>query len=264
MIDSLEIPKGSIPSSDTFLGKSLPLNLMPKFFSFQNDEVKFGLSALSKWAHAGNETETAGVLFEDLTGKLRFRDITEGGDAGVEIHINNLTHLGPDKARQELQRIAHVQSLYDLHEDRFVLLPEMNADDVPLAKEIHKEQGKKLYGSVHVHPSGNPPNGHDLALLLFDRADTGDSMKGVIAGDKHYIMAASKDTPDFALEATKDFKSTTMHDFAEVIDNETKQLIHSGIPTKSALMQSLIKACQLNLVGLYEGNVQTNIYRKIV
>lgn len=249
-----EAPK-EIISSEKFLRQNLPVDQMPPFFSFQNDEVKFGLVALSKWAKAAGGKETAGVIYTDATENMRFRHTNIGIETGVSIYNHDLSKLTPVRAQERLVEISNSNKA------AFVLLPEGCPNDTKLNERIITETGKKIDGSVHVHPSGNPPNGHDLAILLFARKD---SIKGVVAGDKHYLMVASKDTPNHDIQPTKDNKSTTMHDFGAKIDEETIQLIiKSDIPTPIAVMQSLIKHCRLNKVGLYEGDLETNIYRKI-
>jgi hypothetical protein len=261
MIDLLEIPKGVVPFSEKFLGQTLSIDQMPNFFSFQSSEIRYGLQALSKWARAAGGKETAGVIYESANENMRFRHITIGSESDVNIFIHDLSKLTPVNARNELQTIAHYDTFSQKAEDKFVLLPEDCQNNLILSKRIIIEKGKKLDGSIHVHPSGNPPNGHDLALLLFNRDEP---MKGVIAGDKHYVMVASKTTPNYDIQPTNKNMSTTMHDFGDEIDNETDKLIAAEIPVPIAIMQSLVKHCRLNSVGLYEGSLETNIYRKIV
>lgn len=249
-----------IPSPDKFIGQNLAANQMPAFFSFQSDEIRYGFLALSKWSKEAGGKETAGVVYEDINGNMRFRHITIGTKTVVGISIQDLSHKSVTDVRKELSYISSAVEYSKSDRNSFVLLPESFNDDVSLIKGVIFEKGKKIYGSTHVHPSDNPPNGVDLALLIFARTD---NIKGVITGDKHYLMVTTKDTPNYDILPSKDNKSSTMHDYGYEIDRETRKLISSGIPTQAAIMQSLIKYCQLNSVTLYEGDLETNIYRKI-
>ena len=69
MNDFFEIPKGVVPSSEKFLGQTLSINQMPSTFSFQSNEIKYGLQQLSKWSRAAGGKETAGVIYEGTNKK---------------------------------------------------------------------------------------------------------------------------------------------------------------------------------------------------
>lgn len=255
---SVKETPGSLIASDEFLDKNLPLEEMPQFFSFQSEEIRFGLQALSKWSEKSGGKETAGVIYNDTSPQKRFKDIAIGTDTEVNFITYDLSQLTTEQAHERMLEFDRYSK--NRGHQIFVLLPEDYSYPQINNEKITTAKGKKVLGSEHIHPSGNPPNGHDLAIFMYDRTD---SINGVVAGETNYLMVASKDTPNYETKPTKNNRSTTMHDFGNEIDRETVLLIQSGKPDQIAIRETLIKHCRLNKVALFEGYINSNVYRKL-
>ena len=128
MEDFLELPNGVTPATEVFIGKRLPLSEMPNFFSFQPDEVKYGLQALLKWSGAAGGKEAAGVLFKGVNGDTKFRDLTVGSETSVNILTTDLSRLSPDEARIKLKEISDGDVFSRFVDRRFVLISEQYPD----------------------------------------------------------------------------------------------------------------------------------------
>lgn len=238
-------------SSDQFLGQQISIGQAPSKFTFPNSEIKYGLQALPKWTKAAGDKETAGILFTDLSGATRFRDLAKGEQSDVDIFVLDYSNRTPERASALLSQLS-------LTERAFILVPDGFTGTV---KGDHiVERGKKLLGSVHVHPSGNPPSGHDFANMVY----SGESVKGVVGDDRLYLFVRTKETPELEIQATRDGRSTTMHDYGVELGDAMTEIERSGIPTSGARMQVLINHCREKSILLYAGDMTENEFTRVV
>lgn len=245
--------------NEEFMGQKLLVEKMPSRFSFQSDEVRYGLLALSKWTN-NTMKETAGVIYMDDDNNLRFQHTGKGTVMMVSCMVYDFGNLTNNEIDEELRndRIFVDEKYLKPDENYFVLFPKNYPYEGKISSKITSVTGKEVYGRIHTHPSGEFANGIDFSKILFGFEYR---MQGVIAGEKHHVMVASEKTPNFEIKPGK--KLPNSWEFGEKIDRETTHLMNTGIDPNEAIRQQLIKYSRKYKVGLYEGILETNEYRRI-
>ncbi|MBI3380257.1 hypothetical protein HY029_05880 [Candidatus Gottesmanbacteria bacterium] len=252
MIDQVETIKPDNKFLSTLTSDYRSVTNMPKDLSVK-DDIKYGLLALKKWSEESGGNETAGVMWVNPLGDISFKELAKGSEDMVPIHILDLTKYSPEEAERYLNQ-------FKLREKTFVLLPEHTVETVTLPGDHIVERGKKVLGSVHVHPSGNPPSAGDFTLALFFQEQ---AVKGVIAGDELYLFVRTKETPQLDITVNQD-NSNNMMDYQRAMEQEIEDLEKKGLTTPDARNQILIKHVHQNNITLYKGTIAENNFQKII
>ena len=250
MADPIEIMQTDIQSFSTFISKERSIGNMPKTLQIQ-DDLKFGLLALEKWSEKSGK-ETSGVAWINPLGDIAFRELSVGAEDLVPIFILDLTSYTAEKASRRLS-IMEPNKV-------FVLISDNESRAIPHSDNITIERGKMIAGSIHVHPSGNPPSAGDFSIMLFSE----ETMKGVIAGEDLYMFIRSQETPKPELDSTKNGQSNSLADYQEEMELEVEALEKKGLSYTDAQIQILIKHSQQNNMSLYKGKMENNRFQKIV
>jgi hypothetical protein len=138
----------------------------------------------------------------------------------------------------------------DLEYRSFVILPEDFPQEVSLAGVIGVK-GKRLLGSVHVHPSTNPPSPGDLYIFMSDLAQ--ESMKAVLGPDNTmYLLCKTK-------------QSILGDDTDEQrLDEDLQMLLDKGLSVRDARIQLIIKEALAHHLAFYVGNIEDNGLERVV
>ena len=182
--------------------------------------------------------------------------LRNGEPHGVSIEIHDLSGLSDRETEESIKTTR-----WDLKENKtFVLLP----DSYPIVPSVLDrkaivKKGKVVLGSVHNHPSANPPSSGDFSSVLHLPEEI---YKGVIADGDLYFLVRSQDTPRPELEPTGDID--TLHDYENKMVQEIERRIKAGENEREVRFEVLKEHCVKENIALYLGNIAENKYKRVV
>jgi len=250
-------------SSEKFLTKELHITQLPNEFSF-NDEVKYGLLSFEKWTKASDK-EVSGVIYIDTKDKIRMKELQKGETWAVRIHKHDLGNFSDEQINKYLNK--NLYSAEGFNKD-FFLLPENYSNVKTTSQGFHIkrlprehiiERGKRILGSIHTHPSENPPSSGDFNHIILEASEYDrECLNGIISADNLYLMLKTKET------SLLEIREGTEGLYNKEMDKEEEKLTEKGFSLKDAMEKTLVDHCYQNNVALYKGKISENIYKRII
>jgi len=249
-----EVKNGNI-SDGKFLDENLSVVKMPDRF-YLGDEVKYGFLALKKWSKAQGFSdipnlegkEVSGVLFIDPLNRIKLRDLSVGTVILVETDIVDLTNSSNGEIREKL----HSVPMKTKGQKKFILIPADYSGSYLDIFNVIVEKGKTLVGTVHVHPTGNPPSEGDFAnFLLVER----DKIGVVVSDDEIFAFVRGNDS--FVLPIEQFFK------YYELLEKESDALFENGKYARDKYVNKLIGECIGKRIAFYRANLEDCIFQRL-
>lgn len=248
-----EVKNGNV-SNGSFLGENLSVVKMPDRF-YLGDEIKYGLLALKKWSKAQGFSdipdlegkEVSGVLFMDPLNRIQLRDLSIGTIALVETDIEDLTKSSNGEIRKRLCSVP----MRIKGQKKFILIPAYYSEGYPKISKVIVEKGRILVGTVHVHPSGDPPGGGDFANFLLSPERVGT----VVSDDEVFIFIRGNDSFNLPIEQYSEYR--------ESLEKEFDVLIEDKKYTRGEHVNILIGECIRKRVAFYRANLEDCIFQRL-
>jgi len=268
MENKAEFTQGKNLASENFLTKELHINQLPTEFSF-SDEIKYGLLSFEKWSKESKK-EVSGVLFVNIKDKICLKELQKGESWVVPIVKHDLANFSNEQINKYLEVHDFSGQKYG---KEFFLLPKNYSNisfdsqhvSIKMLPRKHViERGKRILGSVHSHPSDNPPSSGDFYNTIFTTGDDKwECLNGVVSGGNLYLMLRTKETPLLEVDTLANGENTKTF-YEKEMDKEVDKLIENGLSLKDAMSKVLVDYCYQNNVALYKGKITENRFKRIV
>lgn len=300
-------PRSSKP--EDFLDGKQDFAKLPKNFSFEQ-KIIYALKSLLKWSLANykhenglradvpNGHETSAVFYLNANEEFDIQELNSGTTNDVTIYSEDLSSKDVDQVYEYIQRVEkmgwpiirigreddqkvilpdYLDQQFDEEsprDRRFVLLPKDFPKETVRGEKILGVKGKKLLGTIHTHPSGQPFSPGDLGNVHFcikarypsEGIDDDEPSYSVLTSDGTlYVLVKTKDSYNQELPYKDDVDSSLekIH-YEQEIEEKMFKFMSEGLAEKDARIRTTIDVCLQHRVALYIGHIDDNKFNRVV